>query len=643
MIGRRELRSAFEPPGADAGRVGEEATTTVDGTASTREVYADRQARFTVAAAGERSRRDKLSRARLLVFGLIAAALGMALGDPVGGAIGWWVAAAALVVSFATLVRLQRIAEANRARSEELAGINRQALARTARSWAQLPPADFPSGTEPPVARDLDLFGEGSLFQLLGTAATASGRGILSEWLISPALPATVRQRQAAVLELKDQLELRQEIERLARHTPASGESIATFRRWAEGGGWLDGHPGHLHLARTLPVALIVLGFAHWSGILPPLWIALVPLNAIAWFLGARRIGAELAGVELRADDLLRFRDLLHSIEDASFQSQHLRSLRERLRHEGAPAHAWIRRLQRIVALAEVRSSPMAYLPLQLATLWDTHVLLLLDRWRSDAGTRVGDWFDAMGEFEALGALAGLAFDNPEWTFPTIDADAERWNARSIAHPLLPAESRVVNDVCLGPPGSFLLVTGSNMSGKSTLLRAIGINTVLAHAGGPVCAAAFSIPPTRLGTSFVIEDSLRTGVSFFMAELQRLKAIIDESSDTAAAPEWRYLFLLDEVLKGTNSGERQIAVRTVLLELIRRNAAGAISSHDLALADLPELRERSVPVHFRERYGSRNGVARMEFDYRLREGVATTTNALALLELIGIAPESPPR
>jgi DNA mismatch repair ATPase MutS len=248
----------------------------------------------------------------------------------------------------------------------------------------------------------------------------------------------------------------------------------------------------------------------------------------------------------------------------------------------------------------------------------------------------VRDWLAALDELLALAALATLSAENPEWALPAIADDGAPAvvEARALAHPLLPATSRVANDVVVGPPGSVLLVTGSNMSGKSTLLRAIGANVLLARAGGAVCASSLRLPVLDVRTSIRIADSLERGVSLFMAELRRLKEVVDVAR---AHPGGRpLLYLLDEILHGTNTAERRIAARTVIGHLLDAGAIGVVTTHDLTLAADGPLRDASRPVHFTEHFERVDGVMRMTFDYRLRPGLATSTNALALLELVGL-------
>jgi DNA mismatch repair ATPase MutS len=294
--------------------------------------------------------------------------------------------------------------------------------------------------------------------------------------------------------------------------------------------------------------------------------------------------------------------------------------------------------------LSELRRSSVAGL-FQVLLLWDFHVLAGLERWRSRSGRRAREWLKGLGEVEALSALAGLAHDNPEWAFPEIHpGQSATIDGTDVGHPLLREDKRVVNDIEVGPARTFLLVTGSNMSGKSTLLRAIGLNVVLAQAGGVVCAARFRMPTVCLFTSMRVRDSIEHGVSYFMAGLVRLRSIVT-AARAHSVDDGAFLYLLDEVLQGTNSAERHVAVCRIVGELISMDTLGAVTTHDLALADAEELKQACRPVHFTEtiEVGGDGAAAGMSFDYRLRPGVATSTNALRLLELMGIRHRQAPR
>ena len=302
--------------------------------------------------------------------------------------------------------------------------------------------------------------------------------------------------------------------------------------------------------------------------------------------------------------------------------------------------------LARVASLGSLRSSAstfLLYLPLQALALWDIRVLQKLEAWQKTYSQSVPRWFDAFGELEALMSLAAVGDENPAWVFPRwTDAGADgiesaMFQSVGLGHPLLPDGSRVCNDVTVGPAGTVLLVTGSNMSGKSTMLRSVGLNVALAGAGAPVCATSLSLPSTELATSIRVRDNLAEGVSFYMAELHRLKGVVDRARAMASNGRCVSMFLLDEILQGTNSRERQIAVTQVLRHLIECGAIGAISTHDLELADEPELQAVSEIVHFRETITpDASGNEQMTFDYQMHSGVSPTTNALRLLEIVGL-------
>jgi DNA mismatch repair ATPase MutS len=292
-----------------------------------------------------------------------------------------------------------------------------------------------------------------------------------------------------------------------------------------------------------------------------------------------------------------------------------------------------MRRLNRILGFADLRrGAAIFHFIIHAATLWDFHVLFALERWRRSTGAHVRAWLEALGDLDALAVFAGAKDDHPAWCTAVIVPEP-LLTASSLGHPLLTEERRVANDVTVGPPGTLLLITGSNMSGKSTLLRAIGLNAVLAQAGAAVCARSFSMPPVDLQTSIRVQDSLELGLSYFMAALARLKGVVDAAEHER---EGRVLlYLLDEILQGTNSAERAIAVRSVARHLLEAGAIGAMTTHDLTLGSEEPLRTAATLVHFTETVDS-GGV--MRFDYRLRPGLATSRNALRLMEMIGIKP-----
>jgi DNA mismatch repair ATPase MutS len=321
-----------------------------------------------------------------------------------------------------------------------------------------------------------------------------------------------------------------------------------------------------------------------------------------------------------------RYVALFRLIEETSLRAPRLAALREVLTSAGATRA--IGRLERIIGFAELRHSGLVAVFANLFLLWDAFVAASLLRWRAQHGREVRRWIEAMAEIEALASLGTFAAEHPDYAFPTVDAGEKRFVAEGLGHPLLPGARRVTNDVSIPRAGSALMITGSNMSGKSTLLRAIGVNAVLALAGAPVCAKRLVMAECVVRSSMRIKDSLDEGVSHFYAEIARLKAVVD-----AVDAGERVLFLLDEVLHGTNSRERNIGAKAVITHLVDEGAIGGVSSHDLGLADLErETGGRVVNVHFQELVGD----GKMVFDYKLKPGVVTSSNALRLMKLVGI-------
>ena len=579
----------------------------------------------------ELRRSARLSRARLMVFLVAISLLLWTLAsdaDPLRLS-----AAGALFALFGVLVVWHARVEERAAWHDALRMACEYAGARIDRRWDDLPSGDPPPSLDlvhHPYALDLDLFGRASLFQWLGPTATPGGSGRLAEWLLQASTPEEIRRRQVAVGELASHDEWR---EQLAAHgvlaRGARQREIDALMAWAEGPGPFGAY-GPLLKVVTFTILgsmwlLIALGAA--SGF----WMVPLVLGVVLSFAMTKTIhvALERAGAGQRA--LSRYAAIFEHVSAASVEAAPLREIRDRLSAGGLAAPACMRRLNRILGFGELRTSAaLLHFPIQALTLWDFHVLFALDRWRRVTGSRVRDWMAAIADVDALSALAAARHDNPAWVDAVI-GDAPVFTAQALGHPLIAAERRVTNDVEVGPPGTLLLVTGSNMSGKSTLLRSIGLNAVLAQAGGPVCASHLHMPSLELQTSIRIQDSLELGLSYFMAALARLKGVVD----AAERPRERrvLLYLLDEILQGTNSAERGIAVQGVARHLLAANAIGVMTTHDLNLAGEEPLKSSAHLVHFTEIVDEDEG---MRFDYRLREGIATSRNALRLMKMIGI-------
>lgn len=529
-------------------------------------------------------------------------------------------------------------------RYQILRDINHQAVARLERNWSAITDrgvcrVDDAYG----VGADLDLFGAASLLQLIGSPSTSFGLNTLGKWLLEPASFDEIRLRQSAVRELASDLDFRQQLGLFGRHADESPNSAESFLGWIERDGstrprWLVAYSRVTPLLFAVLVALQTVGLMTVSW-----WIALVIVNSALSLYYSRGIHRAFDQMGYLDYQMGGYSELFRLAASKNYVSEKTRAICSRIAIGTLPAHRVMKRLENILGLAELRRNILFYLPIQLVTLWDIHLWDVLENWREKARPRTRDWFGALGELEALSGLASLSYDHGDWAFPVIDPSAAGlFSARSLGHPLLHPNECVANDLEIDVKGALLLVTGSNMSGKSTLLRAIGVNVALAQAGGPVCAQALRMGPARLLTSFRVQDSLSKGISLFMAELGRIKRIIDAAEEVYREKQQTAIFLLDEILHGTNITERRIAVRAILHDLLSKNAIGAVSSHDLTLATAEGVSEFARCVHFEEQFYKDAEGMHMKFDYTLREGVSTSSNALKLLEIVGIPIEKTP-
>lgn len=594
------------------------------------------------AASRERERRlsARIARFRLATFLPGAACVLWAVTR--GGSPFVLAAGAALLMAFAVLVFWHARVDERVAWFDALHAVNVVALARIGRAWDLLPPAEPPPVDleQHPYAQDLDVFGRASLMQWLGPAASVSGTGTLHAWLLGPAGPDEVRARQQAVAALSPALDWREAFG--AHGRMASGvraDELASFISWAQGeGSFTSGATRALRIAvPALTASIWILMALNATGFAPQgLWMIPVTIGVVLSFATAARIQGEFDRAGAGQHAFARYADLFTHATAAPAGAPLLSAIHARLTASGSSAPRCMRRLNRILGFAQLRTgAAILHFPVQALTLWDFHVFFALDTWRRRVGTHVRDWLRALGELDALNALAQIKADNPSWCLPEIVAPADpaqkRYAAEGLGHPLIPDDRRVGNDVVVGPPGTLLLITGSNMSGKSTLLRAIGLNAVLAQAGAPVCARTLALPPLDLETSIRVHDSLERGLSYFMAALARLKGVVDRSHGPREG--WAVLYLLDEILQGTNTAERAVAVRGVARHLLDAGAIGVMTTHDLAIAAEEPLNRAAQLVHFTETVDEHGG---MSFDYRLRPGLATSRNALRLMRLIGI-------
>lgn len=476
-----------------------------------------------------------------------------------------------------------------------------------------------------PYASDLDLFGAGGLFGLICVARTASGRATLADWLKGAATVEEIVRRQAATRELADRLELR-------RDFWECGGEITREVQPRQLSAWV-GAP-----SRAASTAIRVLCLCLAVACLPAVvlganghWFVPAAVIAAQLFFAwrYRSLTAEVARSAFRrAWELKTIVNLVARIERETFESPRLLDLQRALAGGGLLARRRVRRLIWFVDLLEARRN-LYFAFVSAPFLLGTQLALAIEAWRHRHGPVIASWIDAVGEIEALASLATFAFEHPAFIYPEVVPASSRptFTGRGLAHPLLPARSRIGNDVDLAQ-ANLLLVTGSNMSGKSTLLRTVGTNATLALAGAPVCATSLRLCPLAIGASIQAIDSLQEGVSRFFAEIKRLRDVV---ALTESSPFT--LFLLDEILHGTNSHDRQRGGEALISQLAESGAVGLISTHDLSLAHLADrLAPRTTNVHLQDRIEGTTLI----FDYTLRAGIVSRSNALDLMRLVGL-------
>lgn len=472
-------------------------------------------------------------------------------------------------------------------------------------------------------AEDLDILGEGSLFQLLSTARTNMGKRCLARWLLTHADVQEIRERQAAVAELKSRLDFREDLAVTgeSEHIAAKPEALIAWAQ--EESGLKDGRWWAAGLA-ILSMAALVFGFTvMWT----PFIISLL-INGIITSRARHRLEKIFAGVGHTHKDLDSLALLLQRIEVEKFDSPMLQQLQARLLTHGQPPSACIARLDTLADLDDSRHNWFVRI-FDIPLLYSMQIAFALERWRRTYGGGIAAWLEVVGEIEALASIAAYAYEHPEDPFPEFAPPEDEicFQGDALGHPLLPADKCVRNGVRLGGNSQILLVSGSNMSGKSTYLRVVGVNAVLAMMGAPVRATRLRLSHVAVGASMRVADSLQKGISHFYAEIKRLRQVVDLSSSQHA------LFLLDEVLQGTNSHDRRVGTEGVLRTLVRNGAIGLVTTHDLALTSLEQVFPEHVRnVHFQERFED----DRLSFDYQLRPGVVTTSNGIELMKSIGL-------
>lgn len=533
------------------------------------------------------------------------------------------------ITGFLVLLKRHQAVQRRRDRARWLAFINRDETARLERKFLRPETGLNFADANHPYAGDLDVFGNHSLFRLLNRTYTYEGSQKLANYLLSPVPISEVVLRQDAVAELKPLLDWRQELAALAYLNPSVGETPEALKNWATKPA--DPLPGYYTIIRWLfPVLTLSLVVFWLAGTLPG-WAVTLSLLIHALILGQVSERAKNVSEQTFAmsQALKTYRDLLKHLENPRFDSAILHRLQEITNLNSRSASDAIGKLSGLVENLNFRRNPYFFLLFGIFTLWDIHYLQALDRWKQTYGPHLNDWLDALAEAEALNSLAGLAYAHPEYAVPEFTEETLQLDARQARHPMLMANKGVANSLQIDGNGQTILITGSNMSGKSTFLRTIGTNVVLALAGSVVAAEKLICSPVQVFTSMRTQDSLEENTSSFYAELKRLKTLIDRTRQTS---NWPVLYFLDEILKGTNSADRHRGARALILQLHETSSSGFVSTHDV------ELGELAATHPFVHNYSFNSDVidGKLHFDYQLRNGVCRSFNASQLMESIGI-------
>jgi len=538
----------------------------------------------------------------------------------------WW-----LLLPFAAFVAVATYhAKILRKRSlaERAAAVYRKGLARIEDRWIgnsqQTKRADAEASL---YATDLDLFGAGSLFELLSQARTCMGEDTLAHWLLSPFPVTAITDRHASVAELRNRLDLREDMAISGEEEKLkTGVHPKALLEWAEQPAQLKRQS--LRWTALLLAILSIAGAIVWgeTGIKTPFLLVLVVESFIAFSL-KDRLNRVFAGTDRALADLHLLSSLLSRLEREPFHSPGLQLLKQQLTSHSVPGSKAIAHLETIVQLIESRDNLFIRL-FDVPLMYSVQIAFAAEAWRRAHGKAVGAWLNAVGEMEALLSLAAYSYEHPADPFPEFVEGAPTFHAEELGHPLIPVAKCVRNTVSIRGETRALLISGSNMSGKSTLMRSVGINTVLAMAGAPVRARCLRLTPLRVGASILVNDSLQEGSSRFYAEITRLRRICDLAEQHPPV-----LFLLDELLQGTNSKDRLTGAEAVVRELIDSGAIGIVSTHDLALTDMQHSgKGRLQNMHLQDEIED----GKMKFDFKLRPGVVTKSNGVELMRLIGL-------
>lgn len=534
-----------------------------------------------------------------------------------------------LLVAFIAMVNYHLKVKDKRLRAEILLGINERYMQRASGDWMEFEDkGEEYIDLDHNYSNDLDIVGENSIFQYLNIANTHTGRNIFSRDLLFPKKDkAEIQARQEAIRELSEDMDLVQEIEYLTLREKKNLRAPDKLIEYAESSKNVVENKYIKNIIRFLPVFTIaanILGLVLGQSLIMYLGIFLAVVQVLIWLVSMFKNSSLLATVGYLKYNLETYLEILKLIEKKDFKSDKLKEIKKTMFSEKSSSIEAIKGLDKITQIINIRSGGILNLVLNAVFLWDYQCIFLLEAWKTKYGGKVKDWIEGIGQLESLMSFSVLENVDENISYPQIREEEPMIVATQIGHPLINREERVNNDLDLDD--EIFIITGSNMSGKTTFLRTIGINLVLAYNGAPVCASEMESSILDIMTSMRVQDDLAAGISTFYAEILRIKKIIDKSKEDRPM-----IFLVDEIFTGTNSPDRIAGAKNVLANLNKENVIGAITTHDLELCEL-DSDERIENYHFRDKYKDDN----ILFDYKIRSGKSTSTNAKNLMRLAGI-------
>lgn len=589
------------------------------------ETYTQRKAKYRLLAQDFQRRYNRFALVRLFVFIAAVGAVILLWSIHYGWGLGFIFL---FLPSFYHFMRWHQGIQERAEFMENLSKINEEELV-----FLRFEIRDFDKGDQfldsaHPYALDLDLFGNYSIFQYFNRTCTFIGRRRLAEFLQTKVDRERILARQKAIADLKDQLDWRQELQAWGRETQDDEKHLLLLNRWLSEPPFVINRPWLIWAARLMPFWMTA-GVFLWTYFSLPWFIGLLFFLPPALILRNTLEQVNIAhGHTTHAERMLaRYARLIEHIEKGRFESKLLTRLHGKFVQEEKQASRQIKRLSYIISQLNVRYNVFAIL-LNIFSLWDLRWVYRLERWKTAHRELLPQWFEALQEFETLNSLATTFYNNPDWVFPQIHQE-DRLFGLGLGHPLIPPHKRIANDLSMPSKGHIKLITGSNMAGKSTFLRTVGLNIILSNIGAPVCARALSLPSLQVYTSMRTQDALHESTSSFYAELKRLKVII-EAVETRRQ---EVFFLLDEILKGTNSRDRHTGSKALIRQLIASKGSGLIATHDLELGHMEAEAEGAIENLCME-VEIKDG--ELFFDYKLKKGVSQSFNATLLMKNMGV-------